>query len=174
LNFSLINFVYNFKFIFVQKLKGGIRLVNTIKEKNLRALKESPPRLGLPSLAITFWFLEIEGSIPVRSLTLSRSWIWFVFRDFFIHTSQAPFNFIFYKNLLFFKIELLSFEGEDLSPDRNALITKSILKEGKGKYDCPPEHGKVRGFLIFIFYYKFLFKFIFVEKLEKARFVLLN
>lgn len=45
---------------------------------------------------------------------------------------------------LIFEIELLSFEGEDLSPDRNALITKSILKEGKGKYDCPPEHGKVR------------------------------
>uniref|UniRef100_A0A915LZ51 peptidylprolyl isomerase n=2 Tax=Meloidogyne incognita group TaxID=654580 RepID=A0A915LZ51_MELJA len=34
---------------------------------------------------------------------------------------------------LIFEIELLSFEGEDLSPDRNALITKSILKEGKGK-----------------------------------------
>ncbi|CAK5085982.1 unnamed protein product [Meloidogyne enterolobii] len=45
---------------------------------------------------------------------------------------------------LIFEIELLSFEGEDLSPDRNALITKSILKDGKGKYDCPPEHGKVR------------------------------
>jgi len=42
------------------------------------------------------------------------------------------------------QIEMLRWEGEDLSPDRDGTITKSIITEGKN-YDSPPEHGKVKG-----------------------------
>ncbi|KAI6239264.1 Peptidylprolyl isomerase [Aphelenchoides fujianensis] len=37
-------------------------------------------------------------------------------------------------------IELLRFEGEDTSPDRDGTITKSIIEEGE-KYNCPSENA---------------------------------
>lgn len=41
-----------------------------------------------------------------------------------------------------FEVELLSFEGEDISPDRDGSITKSIIAEGE-KYNCPSEFAPV-------------------------------
>lgn len=43
-----------------------------------------------------------------------------------------------------FEVELLSFEGEDISPDRDGSITKSIIVEGE-KYNCPSEFAPVTG-----------------------------
>ncbi|KAI6221825.1 Peptidylprolyl isomerase [Aphelenchoides fujianensis] len=42
-----------------------------------------------------------------------------------------------------FDIELLRFEGEDISPDRDGTITKSIIEEGE-KYNCPSENATVK------------------------------
>jgi len=41
-----------------------------------------------------------------------------------------------------FEIELIRFEGEDISPDRDGTITKSIIEEGE-KYNCPSENAPV-------------------------------
>jgi FK506-binding protein 4/5 len=43
-----------------------------------------------------------------------------------------------------FEIELLRFEGEDISPDRDGSITKSIIEEGE-KYNCPSDTATVTG-----------------------------
>lgn len=45
-------------------------------------------------------------------------------------------------------MELLRFEGEDISPDRDGTIFKSIIEEGE-KYNCPSEHAPVVGNIIF-------------------------
>ncbi|KAI6199986.1 Peptidylprolyl isomerase [Aphelenchoides besseyi] len=42
-----------------------------------------------------------------------------------------------------FEIELVRFEGEDISPDRDGTITKSIIVEGE-KYNCPSENATVK------------------------------
>lgn len=44
---------------------------------------------------------------------------------------------------LIYEVELLRWEGEDLSPNRDGNLTKSIIKVGK-KYDSPSEHSKVQ------------------------------
>ncbi|KAI6189728.1 Peptidylprolyl isomerase [Aphelenchoides bicaudatus] len=41
-----------------------------------------------------------------------------------------------------FEVELLRFEGEDISPERDNTITKSIIEEGE-KYNCPSENAPV-------------------------------
>jgi hypothetical protein len=41
-------------------------------------------------------------------------------------------------------VELLRFEGEDLSPDRDGSITKSIVVAGE-KANCPVEHAPIKG-----------------------------
>lgn len=43
-----------------------------------------------------------------------------------------------------FDVELIRFEGEDISPDRDGSITKSIIVEGD-KYNCPSEFAPVQG-----------------------------
>ena len=41
-------------------------------------------------------------------------------------------------------MELLRFEGEDLSPDQDGNITKSIVVPGE-KANCPVEHAPIKG-----------------------------
>lgn len=41
-----------------------------------------------------------------------------------------------------FEVELLRWEGEDVSPDRDGTILKSIVAEGE-KYNCPSENAPV-------------------------------
>jgi len=41
-----------------------------------------------------------------------------------------------------FEVELLRFEGEDISAERDGTITKSIIEEGE-KYNCPSENAPV-------------------------------
>lgn len=48
---------------------------------------------------------------------------------------------------LIFEVELLSWEGEDISPDRDRSITKSIIEEGES-YNCPQENATVEGLLL--------------------------
>lgn len=43
-----------------------------------------------------------------------------------------------------FEVELLRWEGEDISPDRDGSILKSIIVEGE-KYNCPAENAPVTG-----------------------------
>lgn len=43
-----------------------------------------------------------------------------------------------------FNVELIRWEGEDISPDRDGTITKSIIVEGE-KYNCPTENANVKG-----------------------------
>jgi hypothetical protein len=42
------------------------------------------------------------------------------------------------------QVELLRWEGEDLSPDRDGTITKSIVVAGE-KFNCPSEHAPIKG-----------------------------
>jgi len=41
-----------------------------------------------------------------------------------------------------FEVELIRVEGEDISPDRDGSITKSVIEEGE-KYNCPAENAPV-------------------------------
>jgi len=43
---------------------------------------------------------------------------------------------------LIFDVELIRWEGEDLSPDRDGTITKSIIVEGE-KYNCPADGAPI-------------------------------
>lgn len=50
---------------------------------------------------------------------------------------------------LIFNVELLSWEGEDISPDRDGSITKSVIVKGE-KFNCPAEFSPVTGIYLFI------------------------
>ena len=50
-----------------------------------------------------------------------------------------------------FEIELLRYEGEDISPDRDNTITKSIIQEGE-KYNCPAENATVKSLFVFCYF----------------------
>lgn len=54
---------------------------------------------------------------------------------------------------LIFEVELLRWEGEDLSPDRDGSITKSIVVAGE-KSNCPSEHAPIKG----LEYWDYIFK----------------
>lgn len=49
---------------------------------------------------------------------------------------------------LIFNVELLNWEGEDISPDRDGSILKSTIVKGE-KYNCPVENSPVTGTEIF-------------------------
>lgn len=46
-----------------------------------------------------------------------------------------------------FNVELIRWEGEDISPDRDGTITKSIIVEGE-KYNCPTENALVKVHIV--------------------------
>jgi len=46
-----------------------------------------------------------------------------------------------------FDMELLSWEGEDISPDHDGTITKSIIVEGE-KYNCPSENAPITAHIV--------------------------
>lgn len=49
---------------------------------------------------------------------------------------------------LIFNVELLYWEGEDISPDRDGTITKSIIVKGE-KFNCPSEFASITGFFLY-------------------------
>ena len=49
--------------------------------------------------------------------------------------------------ILNFEVELLRWEGEDISPDRDGSIAKSVIVEGGDKYNYPVENAPVTGWL---------------------------